>query len=139
MGDSSIKREIRIEAQIANLDTLLALLRADMQKAGCPLDKRTVVEICAEEIFVNIASYAYGESGGEATILEEIGENDISLCFKDQGMPYDPLKKEDPDTTLSAQERQIGGLGVFFVKKMMEQVSYEYKDGFNCLTMKLTW
>ena len=103
------------------------------------MDKQISLEICIEEIFVNIASYAYGEQTGMAFITEEVTNNSISLCFRDKGIPYDPLAKEDPDTTLSAEEREIGGLGVFMVKTMMDSVTYEYKDGFNCLTMTMTW
>ena len=110
-----------------------------MEKAGCPPEKRTVTAICAEEIFVNIASYAYGEAAGIARIDEEIQGSSISLCFQDQGQQYNPLAKEDPDTTLSAQEREIGGLGVFMVKNMMDSVAYEYRDGWNRLTMTLSW
>lgn len=139
MGDNVIKREIVLEAQTEKLDLLLDTLREDMEKAECPMEKQMSVEICAEEIFVNIAHYAYGEMCGKAYIASETEKGKILLCFRDQGMPYNPLEKEDPDTTLSAEERQIGGLGIFMVKNMMDQVSYEYKDGFNCLTMTMTW
>lgn len=139
MGESVIKRELQIEARTENLDELLAILREDMEKMGCPPDKQTAVEICAEEIFVNIASYAYGESTGDAYVWEEVGENGITVCFRDKGVPYNPLKKEDPDTSLTAEERQIGGLGIFMVKNMMDDVSYEYKEGANCLTMMMAW
>lgn len=139
MGESVIRREIQIEARTEKLDELLDILRADMEEMGCPMDKQTTVEICAEEIFVNIASYAYGESVGDAYIEEEIGKNSVTVCFRDKGMPYNPLEKEDPDTSLSAEERQIGGLGIFMVKSMMDSVSYEYKEGANCLTMMMAW
>ncbi|MBQ7955259.1 MAG: ATP-binding protein [Lachnospiraceae bacterium] len=139
MGESVIRREIQIEARTEKLDELLDILRADMEEMGCPMDKQTTVEICAEEIFVNIASYAYGESVGDAYIEEEIGKNSVTVCFRDKGMPYNPLEKEDPDTSLSADERQIGGLGIFMVKSMMDSVSYEYKEGANCLTMMMAW
>lgn len=139
MDDSVIKKDIQIEARVENLDELLDILRADMKKQGCPLDKQTVLEICAEEIFVNIASYAYGESIGYAFVHEEVSDGSISLCFCDQGKPYNPLAKEDPNIMLSAEERQIGGLGVYMVKNMMDRVFYEYKEGYNCLTMEMTW
>ena len=139
MGDNVIKREIVLEAQTEKLDLLLDTLREDMENAGCPMEKQMSVEVCAEEIFVNIAHYAYGENSGRAYITSEIEKNRISLCFRDQGIPYNPLEKEDPDTTLSAEERQIGGLGIFMVKNIMDRMSYEYKDSFNCLTMTMTW
>ena len=134
-----IKNEIQIEAQREKLDELLDMIRIDLNLMCCPMDKQISLEICIEEIFVNIASYAYGEQTGMAFITEEVTNNSISLCFRDKGIPYDPLAKEDPDTTLSAEEREIGGLGIFMVKTMMDSVMYEYKDGFNCLTMTMTW
>ena len=139
MENDMIKHEIQIEAQREKLDELLDMIRIDLNLMCCPMDKQISLEICIEEIFVNIASYAYGEQTGMAFIAEEVTNNSISLCIKDKGIPYDPLAKEDPDTTLSAEEREIGGLGIFMVKTMMDSVTYEYKDGFNCLTMTMTW
>lgn len=139
MENNMIKNEIQIEAQREKLDELLDMIRIDLNLMCCPMDKQISLEICIEEIFVNIASYAYGERTGMAFITEEVTNNSISLCIKDKGIPYDPLAKEDPDTTLSAEEREIGGLGIFMVKTMMDSVTYEYKDGFNCLTMTMTW
>ena len=74
-----------------------------------------------------------------ARIEERIEERRISLCFQDRGTPYNPLEKKDPDTTLSAEDRQIGGLGIFMVKNMMDTVEYAYEDGCNRLTMTLSW
>ena len=139
MEKNKIRRELEMEASCEKLDELLTSLRTDMEQKGCPVDKQTSLEICAEEIFVNIASYAYGQTTGKVRITEEVTDSSMTLCFQDQGIPYDPLSKEDPDITLSAQERQIGGLGIYMVKTMMDNVSYEYKDGYNCLTMKMTW
>lgn len=139
MEDAIIKKTIKLEARKDNLDTLLGIIETDLESAGCPPEKMTVAAICAEEIFVNIASYAYGDKTGEARIDEEIQTGQISLCFQDCGQPYNPLEKEDPDTTLSAQERQIGGLGIFMVKNMMDTVTYENRDGWNRLTMTLSW
>ena len=95
------------------------------------------VQIAVEEIFVNLAHYAYGSEQGTATIRVEVGGDPLQviITFIDQGVPYDPLKKEDPDISLSAEERQIGGLGIFMVKKSMDDVKYEYKDGKNILTI----
>lgn len=140
MGDDVIKQEIELDARTENLDELLMTLQGCMEKAGCPQDKQTSLEICVEEIFVNIAHYAYEREGcGKAYITAQTEPNRISVCLRDKGMPYNPLEKEDPDTSLSAEERPIGGLGIFMVKTMMDEVSYEYKEGFNCLTMTMTW
>ena len=94
--------------------------------------------VAVEELFVNIAHYAYSPGTGSATIGVEILKDPaaIAITFTDRGKPFDPLAKEDPDITLSAEERQIGGLGIYMVKKSMDEVVYEYKDGQNILRIK---
>ena len=96
------------------------------------------IGVAAEEIFVNIAHYAYAPQKGCATVRVEVLEDPVSvvITFIDHGIPYDPLEKEDPDINLPAQQRQIGGLGIFMTKQLMDDVAYEYKDGQNILTLK---
>ena len=96
------------------------------------------IDVAVEEIFVNIANYAYNPDIGSAGITVETQEDPLSvvITFTDGGVPYDPLKKPDPDVTLPAEERQIGGLGIYMVKKSMDDISYDYKDGKNILTLK---
>ena len=91
------------------------------------------INVCSEEIFVNIVSYAYKEDFGIAEISIEKSDNEIILIFKDEGFEYNPLQKEDPDINLSAEERQIGGLGIFMVKKTVDDIDYRYEDGKNIL------
>ncbi len=95
------------------------------------------VQVAVEEIFVNIARYAYDSDDETVTIRVEVGGTPTQaiITFIDHGIPYDPLKKEDPNITLSANERQIGGLGIFMVKKTMDDVKYEYSNGKNILTI----
>ena len=95
------------------------------------------VDIAVEELFVNIASYAYGKEEGLAVIRLDIEKDPLTvkITFEDRGVPYNPLAKEDPDITLSAEERQIGGLGIYMVKKSMDDIIYEHKDGKNILTI----
>ena len=96
------------------------------------------IDVAVEEIFVNIASYAYEGKDGQAEIRFDFRAEDSTavITFIDQGAPFDPLAKEDPDTGLSAEERQIGGLGIFIVKKSMDKVLYKYEDGCNILTLE---
>ena len=88
------------------------------------------IDIAIDELFGNIAHYAYNPEVGEATVRIEVIEDPLAvvITFIDNGVPYDPLKREDPDTTLSAEEREIGGLGIYLVKKSMDEITYEYKD-----------
>jgi anti-sigma regulatory factor (Ser/Thr protein kinase) len=134
-----LRKEQLIQAKTEQLDALLAMLNQDLEEAGCPPDVVVSVGICAEEIFVNVAHYGYPDGEGKVLVIEEIEENRITLELQDWGTPYDPLEREDPDITLSAEERQIGGLGIFMVRNMMDGVSYEYRDEKNCLKMWKEW
>lgn len=96
------------------------------------------IDIAIDELFGNIAHYAYNPDIGSATVRVEVKENPLAVIvtFIDHGVQYDPLATEDPDTTLSTEERKIGGLGIYIVKKSMDEITYEYKDGQNILTIK---
>lgn len=130
--------ELTLQAEVEKLDDVIAFVDENLEQQQCPITIQTQVDIAVEEIFVNIAHYAYNPETGPATIRVEVTENPLSvaLTFIDQGVEYDPLKKQDPDITLSAEERDIGGLGIFMVKQSMDDISYEYKDGKNILTIK---
>jgi anti-sigma regulatory factor (Ser/Thr protein kinase) len=93
------------------------------------------IDVAVEEIFVNIASYAYAPDVGNATIRFVQEQNNVCITFIDSGIPYDPLAKEDPDVSLSAEERGIGGLGIYMVKKAVDDMKYVYKDGQNILSI----
>ena len=131
-------KELVIEARTDNLDTVLMFVDEELEKHDCSLKTQMTIDIAVEEIFVNIVHYAYTPDVGNATIRFEFEEETRYACFTfiDSGIPYDPLTKEDPDITLSAEERQIGGLGIFMVKNSMDDIAYEYKDGRNILTIK---
>lgn len=96
------------------------------------------IEIALEEIFTNIASYAYGKEAGELSLncLVERGTGNLLLRFKDRGKPFNPLAREDPDLTLALEERPVGGLGIYMVKQFVDEADYEYRDGFNILTLR---
>ncbi len=126
---------LTLEATNDNLDKVLAFIDTALEKYGCSMKDQMKIDLSAEEIFVNIANYAYGDNTGNAEITVENNGGAFSVTFIDSGTPYNPLEKADPDITLSAEERQIGGLGIFLVKKNMDSVSYEYKDGKNIFTM----
>lgn len=124
-----------IEASNDNLYTVNEFIDSFLENEGCSLKTQTQIDLCVEEIFVNIANYAYGEGKGNAEISVENNDGKVTITFTDSGIAYNPLEKSDPDTTLSADERQIGGLGIFLVKKNMDSVSYEYKDNKNIFSM----
>ena len=131
-------KELDIEATLENLDKVMAFVDEELEAVGCSMKAQMQIDIAVEEVYVNIANYAYNPTVGGVTIRVMIEENPFSvvLTFIDEGKPYDPLAKEDPDVTLAAEDRQIGGLGIFMVKKSMDNVSYEYNQGRNILTLK---
>lgn len=130
--------ELRIPAVVEKLPELLAFIEQQLEEVGCPLKTQMEIAVAAEEVFVNIASYAYAPGTGAVTVRIEISDDPAAatITFSDSGIPFDPLKKADPDVTLSAEEREIGGLGIFMTKKIMDDVTYTYRDGQNILTLK---
>ncbi len=129
--------EIRIEALTENLQTVLDFVDGKLSKTGASMKAVMQIDVAVEELFVNIAHYAYAPDTGTAVIRVEtdLDNNQVLITFTDTGKPYNPLEKPDPDVTLSAEERDIGGLGIFMVKKSMDDMKYEYKDGQNILTI----
>ena len=124
-------------AKTESLPAVLGFVEETLERFGCPVNIQTAVCVAMEEVFVNVAHYAYPDGEGDMSL--QIGLDDqsraITLCMRDRGIPFDPLKKPDPDITLSAEEREIGGLGIFIAKKTMDSLSYSYENGENVLTM----
>lgn len=123
-----------------SLNEILEFVDSELEKVSAPMKVMTQMDVSIEEIFVNIASYAYSDNANaSAEIGVEAFENQITVVFEDSGIPFDPLAKADPDITLSAEERGIGGLGIFMVKKFMDDVSYQRVDDKNILTILKKW
>ena len=137
MSNLTDVRELNIEALTSNLQQVLDHVNACLEEADCPVKAQMQIDVSVEEIFINIASYAYAPGTGNAIVSVCFGEDPhrVEITFKDNGTPYNPLAKEDPDITLDASERPIGGLGIFMTKKMMDDVIYENRDGSNILTL----
>lgn len=137
MSQEKEKDELDIEAVEENLDTVTAFVDKRLEKAGCSMKSQMQIDLAVEEVFVNIAKYAYDPETGRATVRVEVSGDPVQvrITFLDHGKPYDPLAKEDPDVTLPAEARPVGGLGIFMVKQSMDNVTYEYKDGTNILTL----
>jgi anti-sigma regulatory factor (Ser/Thr protein kinase) len=129
--------ELTLEAKVENLDEVLAFVDKILEELDCSPKAQTQVDVSVEELFVNIANYAYAPGTGSATIrvAKQNDPTGVAITFIDSGVPYNPLAKKDPDITLSAEERQIGGLGIYMAKKSMDSIEYEYTDGQNMLTI----
>ena len=119
------------------LSDVMAFTEECLEEFGCPMKSSMAICVAIEEIFVNIASYAYGYGTGDASLCFSFDENErlMTLTMSDEGVPFNPLDREEPDITLSAADRDIGGLGIFITKKTMDTVSYKNENGKNILTM----
>ncbi len=130
--------ELTVEALVEKLPEVLAFVDEHLEPLGCPLKAQMQIDVAVEELFVNIAHYAYAPKTGTATVRVEVVEDPraVVITFIDRGVPYDPLKKQDPDVTLAAADRPIGGLGIYMVKKSMDHMEYAYRDGQNILQIR---
>ena len=131
-------KELTVDAAIENIPAVTAFVEEQLEQVGCPMKAQMQIDIAIDELFSNIAQYAYSPKTGKATVRVEMTEDPMAvvITFIDNGIPYDPLAKADPNVSLPADNRQIGGLGIFMVKKSMDEINYEYKNGQNVLTIK---
>ena len=129
--------EIIVQAKIDSLPQVTSFVRDHLEEWGCSMKAAMQIEIATEEIFVNIAHYAYEEGDGDAVVRVDFQEDTHSLVliFEDHGVPFNPLEVDSPDVTVALPERKIGGLGIFMTRKYMDDMQYEYKDGKNILTL----
>ncbi len=130
-----IMKKMDIEATLENLTKVMEFVDEQLEETGCNMRIQTQIDVSVEELFVNIVNYAYGDKIGDAQVMMDIKDGTAEITFIDTGVPFDPLAKEDPDITLPADERKIGGLGIYMVKKNMDDVKYEYRSGQNITTI----
>ena len=137
-GQVNHLRTLRVDATRENLTEVSAWIEEMLQILDIPMKEQMQIQLAAEEIYINIANYAYAPGVGPVVIRigYDMDRHAVKMAFVDQGMPYDPLAKEDPDTSLSAQDREIGGLGIFLVKKTMDNVQYVRSNHSNVLTFE---
>ena len=130
-------KELTLAATLENIPVVTAFIDEQLEALDCPLRAQTQLDVAIDELFGNIAQYAYGPQSGDATVRFDFDEATrmVSVSFADGGVPFNPLERGDPDVTLSAEERAIGGLGIFLVKKTMDRVDYRYEGGKNVLTI----
>ncbi|MBE5743761.1 MAG: hypothetical protein E7358_03490 [Clostridiales bacterium] len=135
-GDALMETKI-FPAKTEALTDVLAFTEQILEKYECSMKLQTSICVAIEEVFVNVAHYAYGNEQGDVKFTLSFNKETREMTFRmaDKGIQFDPLKKPDPDITLSAEERKIGGLGIFITKKTMDLVTYSYENGENILTM----
>ena len=125
---------MKINADVKHLSKVLEFIDSFLESVNCPTKAQMQIDTSVEEIFVNIASYAYPEGKGTADIdIYLTNYNTVCIELTDRGKPFNPLARTNPDTSLTANERKIGGLGIFMVKKLMDKVEYARQDNCNKL------
>ena len=131
-------KSLTVPAKTECIDEINVFVGQELEAYDCPMNVQLQIELAIEEIFINIASYAYHPVEGEAEIRCEVLQDPlrVEIQFLDGGKPYDPLAKEDADTSVEALEERVGGLGILLVKKTMDDVKYAYEGGKNILTIE---
>ena len=128
---------IKATAQLENLNLFTAEAKRFAEEAGVPSGRLNGVELAVEEVFVNICQHA----GKAVSVRLECALRDdggISIVFSDNAAPFNPLERSDPELDVPLEDREVGGLGIFLVKKMMDEVRYERRGGENVLTLIVT-
>lgn len=130
-------KQITVPAEIENLRKVLDFFNKEFETLKYDIKSRLQLELAIEEIYVNIANYAYGSEGGEIIICFNLEKNPLKILvqFIDCGNSFNPLEYEEPDTSAKIENRKIGGLGIFLVKNNVDYIDYEYRDGKNILTI----
>lgn len=131
-------KEITLEATVANIPQVTAFIDEELEKLGCSMKAQMQIDVAIDELFGNIAHYAYAPAAGSARVGFDFDEatQTASITFADSGTPYNPLENADPDISLPAEERSVGGLGIFLVKKTMDAMAYQHENGQNILTIQ---
>lgn len=128
-------KEIYLDAVNDNLDVVLEFVNTELKAHGCDMKVQTQINIAIEEIFVNIANYAYKPEIGGVKIRVAVGDETV-IEFEDKGVPYNPLERNDPDIHKPLEEREVGGMGIFMVKNFMDSIEYKNVDSKNILTIR---
>ncbi|MDO4732581.1 MAG: ATP-binding protein [Bacillota bacterium] len=129
---------LTVVAALDELDRVQDFIRNELERCNCPSEIQFQIELAVEEIFINIVNYAYHPEIGDATVFCQVEEDDplrVIIQFLDQGRPFDPLAREDVDAHAKVMQEEVGGLGIFLVKNIMDDVSYAYENGKNVLTI----
>ena len=132
-------KEIVLDAKVDNLPQLLSIIDEELENAGCSMKGQMQIDVAVEEIFVNISRYAYIEEPGKVIIRGNVAAeppHTVTLAFEDEGKAFNPLERKPPDLTPAVRRHKVGGLGIFLVRSMSDDISYERREGKNILTIK---
>ena len=131
-------KELTLKAAVENIPQVTAFIDEQLEAVDCAMKAQMQIDVAIDELFGNIAHYAYQGGEGDATVRFEFDSEErmAAITFMDRGVPFDPLKKAEPDVKLSVEDREVGGLGIFLVRKTMDAIEYRYEDGMNVLTIR---
>lgn len=127
-----------MEAIKANIPQITEFVNTELDRLGCSIKAQMAIDIAIDEMLANISSYAYAAGKGTVEVRVDFDEENrtVAITFMDRGIPFDPLQRKEPDTSLPAEEREIGGLGIFLVRKTMDAMEYRRENGTNILTIR---
>ena len=133
-------KELTLRATVGNIPRVTAFIDELLEQAGCSVKAQMQIDVAIDELFGNVAHYAYSGAAGDATVrfAFDSAARAVTITFIDSGVPFNPLAREAPDITLPAERRAVGGLGIFLVRKTMDRVDYQRRDGMNILTITKT-
>ena len=131
-------REIILPATVENITKVTAFVDEQLKGLACSMKAQMQIDVAIDDLFGNIARYAYAPGTGEATVRFAFDPDTrtASITFLDSGIPFDPLSQAAPDINAPAEARAVGGLGIYLVRKTMDRVDYRYADGKNILTIQ---
>jgi len=139
MNGKESDKSIVVDAVLENIPMVTDYVEKVLDEKGCSIKAKMQIDVAIDEIFSNIARYGYKPGQlGKAKVFVDFEDNDevAIIMFEDRGVPYNPLLKKDPNANATLDEREIGGLGIFIVKKTMDDMTYENVNGHNVLTLK---
>ena len=136
-GNERYMLEKQVPAGMEYMDGVLEALREYLEEVNCPKKTALHLEIALEELFTNIASYAYGGEPGPVRVYCGLEGGELVLEVEDKGISFNPLDREAPDLQLPLEERPVGGLGIYMVRQFADSVEYQYRDGCNILRLKI--
>jgi anti-sigma regulatory factor (Ser/Thr protein kinase) len=131
--DNPLKK-MKLQAKVENLSRIIDFVNRELERSRCAPDMQDVIDVAVEEIFVNIANYAYQPYTGDVTMFISCGDK-AEIRFEDNGKHYNPLEFADPNLETDIFSREVGGLGVYLVKKLVDSIEYSRIDDKNVLTI----
>ena len=129
-------QKITLPAVVDSIEKVTEFVNDRLQKSNIPQKIQTQIDVVIDELMSNVTKFAYRDGkNGDISVEMEVNEEEIAMTFRDSGVPFNPLEQADPDVNAPLEQRKIGGLGLFLVRKTMDKLNYVYENGQNVLTV----